>query len=126
MDVEALIAQGPVECSDEGVVRWLARSREVDPDRMVISPEIDETTGKFRAIVSKDVSRRATLPDKAVQHVHDMFAPQALADFNRQRLAAEDVDDRQCAELVAIAELVMDEVQAPDLVQTLRLDRSSR
>jgi hypothetical protein len=55
-----------------------------------------------------------------------MFAPQALADFNRQRLAAEDVDDRQCAELVAIAELVMDEVQAPDLVQTLRLDRSSR
>jgi hypothetical protein len=37
-------------------------------------------------------------------------------------LAAEDIDDRQRTELVAIAELVMDEVEAPDLVRALRLE----
>jgi hypothetical protein len=120
MDVEAFVPQGLVGCLDEGVVCWLARAQEVNPDRMVIGTEIDEMACKPCAIVGKKILQSTTLPDKAVQRVYEMFPLLALADFNSPRLSAEGVDDRQCPKLVAIAGLVMDEVQAPDLVRPLR------
>jgi len=41
-----------------------------------------------------------------------MFAAQSLSHLDRQSLAAEDVDQRQRAELFTIAQLVVDEVEA--------------
>ena len=40
-----------------------------------------------------------------------MFTAQTVADLNRQRFAAENVKDRQRAELLTIAELIVDEAQ---------------
>jgi hypothetical protein len=55
-----------------------------------------------------------------------MFAPQTLTDLDRQSLAAEHVDHRQGPELVAIAKLIMDEVEAPDFVGLFRFERLNR
>ena len=49
-----------------------------------------------------------------------MFAPKPLTDLDRQALAAEDIDDRQSSQLLAVAQLIVDEVQAPGLVGTCR------
>ena len=75
---------------------------------MVIGPQIDEATGKFPAIVGKQVFRRSALPCQPIEHFDNMLAAQALPHFDRQGLAAEHVDHRQRAELLPVAELVVD------------------
>ncbi len=77
--------------------------------------------GELRTVVGKKIFRRAASPDEAVQDIDDVFAAKALPDFDRQSLAAEHVDHRQGPELVAIAKLIVDEVEAPDFVGLLRL-----
>ena len=47
-----------------------------------------------------------------------MFTTEALPDLDRQSLPTEDVGHRQCAELLAIADLVGDEVEAPGFVRS--------
>jgi hypothetical protein len=95
MDVQTFVAQRAIERLDERVVRRFAWSREVDPGSMMIGPQIDEMTGKFRAIVGKKIFWRAALSNEAVQSFHDdMFAAEVLPDLDCQSLAAEDVDHR--------------------------------
>ena len=53
-----------------------------------------------------------------------MFSAQTSPDLDRQRFAAEYVDHRQSADFFAIAELILNEVEAPDFVGSLR--RESR
>jgi hypothetical protein len=118
MNIQTFVAQRSVERLDERVIRRLAWSREVDPGSVMIRPQINEMTSKFRAIVGKEIFWRAALSNEAVQNFHDMFAAQALPNLDRQCLAAEDVDHRQRAELLAIAELVVDEVEAPGFVRS--------
>jgi len=45
-----------------------------------------------------------------------MHAAQALADFDGETFATEDMDDNQRTEPLPVAELAHDEVQAPGLV----------
>ena len=45
-----------------------------------------------------------------------------MVNFDGQALPCEDIDNGQCSELLAIAELIMDEVEAPRLGRPLRLD----
>jgi hypothetical protein len=41
-------------------VRGFAGTTEVDPDPVMIGPQIDQTTGKFPAVISKQVLRCPT------------------------------------------------------------------
>ncbi len=117
MPVEAPIPERPVEDLDIGIVRRLPWPAEVDPDTMVISPKVYDATGKFPAIVGKQVFRRSALPHQAVEHLCDMLAIQTLPHLDGQCPAAEDVDHRQHPELLPVAQLVMDEVRAPCVVR---------
>jgi hypothetical protein len=40
--VQALVSKGSVERFNEAIVRWLAGPAEVDPDSMMIRPEIED------------------------------------------------------------------------------------
>ena len=121
MDVEALVPQRPVERLNMRIIRGLSGTAEVDPDTMVVRPQVDQVTGELRAIIRKQVLGCAALIREAVENLDHVFAAQALAHLDRQRLAAEHVDHRQHAELLAVAQLVMDEVQTPRFVGTLWL-----
>ena len=55
-----------------------------------------------------------------IEHFHHMLAEKPLANLDRQRLAAEHIDHCQHAELLPVAELVVEKVQAPRLVRSLR------
>src|SRR5271170_994047 len=77
--------------------------------------------GELGAIVGKEVFWSPALANEAVQDLDDMLATQPLPDLDRQTLPAEHVDDGESAELLTAAQLVVDEVQAPCLVGTLRI-----
>ena len=77
--------------------------------------------GELRAIVGKQVFRRPTVLNQPVQDLDDMLATQPLPDLDRQALPAVDIDNCQGPELLPVAMLVVDEVQTPGLVQSLRL-----
>jgi hypothetical protein len=62
----------------------------------------------------------AALSNETVQNLHDVFASKALPDLDCQRLTAEYVDNGQGPKLFAVAELVVNEVEAPGFVQLLR------
>lgn len=117
MKVQALVAQGPVKCLDIGVIYRFPRPTKVDPDVMVISPQVDQPTGKFRAIISKKISRSPAMSHQAVEDIDDMLAAKTLSNLDRQRFAAEHIDHRQHPELLSIAELIMHKVEAPRLVR---------
>lgn len=121
MQVQAFVSERAIEALDIGIIRGLAGTAEVDPDAAVISPEVDKPTGKFRAIVSKKISWRPALTHQAVEDFDDMLTAKALPNLDRQPFAAEHIDHRQHSELLPIAELVVDEVQAPCFIRALRL-----
>jgi hypothetical protein len=50
-----------------------------------------------------------------------MLAAQTIANLDGKRLAAEHVDDGQGPELLAVAQLVMNKVQAPRFIGSLWL-----
>jgi len=56
--VEALGAEGPVERLAEGVVGWLAWTREVDLYSIAISPQIHQLTGKLWSIAPHEALGR--------------------------------------------------------------------
>jgi len=86
---------------------------------MMVSPQINEAIGNFRAVVGKQVLWRPAMASQAVERFHHMFAAQALANLDCQRLAAEHIDHCQHPALLPVAELVVHEVQAPGFVRPL-------
>ena len=119
MDVQALISKRPVKRLYEGIVGGLAWAGEVDPHAVLIGPEIGKMAGELGTIISKQILRGASLPNQAVENAHHMFAAKPLSYLDRQCFTTEYVDYGQCPELLAVAELVVDEVKAPCFIQAL-------
>src|SRR4030095_9809706 len=102
------------------VVCRFSRPAEVDPRSVMVGPKVDQMTGELGAVVGKQILGRPALRDQAIENLDDMLAAQMLANFDCETFAAEHVNDREGSELLPVAELVRDEVQAPGLVHTLR------
>src|SRR3546814_20976918 len=87
----------------------------------MIRPQIDEPTGKFGAIVGKQIARGPALTHQTVESIDDMFIAKTLPHLDRQRFTAEHVDHGQHPELLSVAELIMDKVESPCLFRPFRL-----
>lgn len=59
MGVEAFAAELAVEGFDEGIIRWLARPREVQFDTALVGPEIEVAGDELRSLVDPDRPRIA-------------------------------------------------------------------
>lgn len=46
----------------------------VNPDAMVIGPQVDQLAGKLGAIIGKQIVRRPTLPHQTVQNLNHKLA----------------------------------------------------
>jgi hypothetical protein len=88
---------------------------------VVVGPKVDQVAGELGAIVDEQAGRGSPLPDEAVQDRHDVLAPELLANLDGQTLPAEHVDHGQGAKRLPVAELVVDEVEAPRFVQSVWL-----
>jgi hypothetical protein len=60
--------------------------------------------------------RRSALPDQTVQQLDHVLAAQAMAYLDRQSFTAKHIDHGQRPELLAVAQLVMNKIQAPHFV----------
>ena len=122
MDVQALVTQRSVEGFDEGIICWLAWPRKINPCSMMIGPKINKLAGKLRAVIREQVFWCASQSNEPVENLNNALASQSMPDLDRQSFSFEDIDNRQGAELLTVTEFIVDEVKAPCLIRTLRLD----
>jgi hypothetical protein len=59
-----------IEWLDEGVVSGLARSREVERDTALISPEVEIAGDKLCALIDPDCFRETNLPADLFEYLH--------------------------------------------------------
>jgi hypothetical protein len=89
---------------------------------MVVSPQIDKLAGELCAVVGEEIFWSTSQSDKLVENLDNVLAPEPMPDLNCQSFTCEDIDNRQCSELLTIAEFIMDEVEAPRFIQLLGLN----
>lgn len=77
--------------------------------------------GKFGTTVCQQIFWGAALFDELIENAAHVLTLEALSDLNGQALARKYVNDRQGTELLPVAELIVDEVQAPRLLGSLWL-----
>lgn len=87
----------------------------------VVGPQVDQAAGKFRTVVGEQILGRPALSRQTVKRLDHILAAQTLATLDSKRFAAEHVDHRQRPELLPVAQLVVDEVQAPGFIEALGL-----
>ena len=119
VDVQAFVVQRPIEGLDKGVIGRLSGARKIYPCSMVVGPQINKLTCELGAIVSKQIFGGHTTAHETIEYVDDVLATQPMPHFDRKAFPTEHIDSGQCAELLAVAQLVMDEIQAPRLVRPL-------
>ena len=122
MDVQALVTQRSVEGFDEGIICWLAWPRKINPCSVMIGLKINKFDGKLRGVIREQLFWRASQSNEPVENLNNVLASQSMPDLDRQSFSFEDIDNRQGAELLTVTEFIVDEVKAPCLIRTLRLD----
>ena len=60
--------------TDEGVVSGLVRSREVERDTALISPEVEIAGDKLCALIDPDCFRETDLPADLFEYLHNVRA----------------------------------------------------
>ena len=73
--IETLSSQGRIERFHMRVVRRRARSGDVDGDRVVRGPEVDQLTAALTPVVTEAPRRRASLDVEPIQHRDDAGPP---------------------------------------------------
>src|SRR6267143_4306882 len=116
MDVQTLFAEAPIERFNRRVVGRLAPATEVENNAVRVRPEIHGRADELATVVAVDALRQAPFKAQALEGRDDIPSTEPLADIDRQALAGEEVDHRQCAEAPTIRELVGHEVHTPDLI----------
>ena len=118
--VEQFVAQAAVETFDEGVLLRLARGDVMPLDAGLLRPAQDRHAGQLGAVVGDTGGRLATPGHDRVELTPDPQAGERGVGDQRQAFAGEVVDDGEDAKAPAVAQLVMQKVERPALVGTLR------
>ena len=74
MRVQTFRSEFAIERLDEGIVSGLARSREVERDTALISPQIEIARDKFRALINPDCFRKSYLTADVFEYPHNISA----------------------------------------------------
>ena len=91
---------------------------------MVVDPAIEVTTAQLGPVVDHQHVRIASFPGHVVQHRDHTLAGQREVDCDRRALARAVVLQVGCAELAAVGQAVLGEVQRPALVSSDRAPAS--
>lgn len=74
---------------------------------MVVGSQINKLTCELSAIVSKQMFGSPTAVYETIENVDDVFATQPMPHFDCKAIPTEHIDNGQCAEFFAVAQLVM-------------------
>src|SRR5262249_36756368 len=80
--VQTLAAELAVEALDEGVVRRLARSAEVESDVMHEGPQVELLADELRSVVEPDCFWIANFGSSTIEHGNDVTGAPALLHFD--------------------------------------------
>lgn len=118
--IQAFGSELAVERFDEPIVRRLAWTREVQCYAVRIGPEIHISGDELTAIVDPDRLRTPDLSAHVFKRPDDILAAVGEARIGCGAEARMGVDHGQGTELPTGSQLIMNEVQRPDLVRSSR------
>lgn len=84
MFVQAFLPEPPVEAFHLGIVGRRAWPTEVELHPMLVCSPVHGLRDELAAVVDLDGLGRATLDNNRVEHSHNVFPFEALADFDGQ------------------------------------------
>ena len=106
MRTETFAPECSVERFNEGIIRWLARPREIDPDVILMSPKIHRLTCEFAAVVTEQELGRPAPALHMIQYAHHIGSFQASGCFDSQAFPGINVHYRQRPEPASVGQLV--------------------
>ena len=118
MGVQAFRAQLTIERLDEAVIRGLTWPREVQGNRIGISPEIKVARNELAAVVDPYRLGIADLTADAFERLDNILAAIGEPCIGRGAEAGMGVDNRENTELVAQCQLVMNKIHRPNIIGT--------
>jgi hypothetical protein len=118
--VQKLVAQATIETLDKGVLLWLAEGDIMPVDAGFLRPAQDRHAGQLGAIVGDASNRLAALGADRIELASDPKDGERGICDKRQAFAGEVVEGGEDAKPPAIAQLIMQEIQRPAVVRTLR------
>lgn len=119
--IEAFIADFAVETLGEPVLRRFAGGDVMPFDAMFRRPLQNGTAGQFGTVVADDARGFASLMDQLMQLAHHTLPADGGIRNQRQTFPAILIHHAQDAEPAAAAKRIAQEVQAPDLIDAIRL-----
>lgn len=125
MLVQAFVTHAAMETLAVGVLDRFARVDELQVNAMLAGPLAQHVADEFRAIVQDDLCGEWALTSQSVQDADDAASRQTGVDFQGERLPGEDIDDAQDPDRAAGGQRVVQEIQRPLLIRTVRQDRAT-
>ena len=102
VDVQALVAEPPVERFNEWVIRWFSGAGKFKFYTMGIGSTIQRNTNEFGTVIHSNDLWRAVNGTDTVQILNDPNACKAGVEIQRQILAVIDINDGKAANSTAI------------------------
>jgi hypothetical protein len=102
MLVEALVPELAVEGFDVVVLHRLAGLGELQPDAVALHSRVDRLARELRPLISANRRQQAVKLDSMHQHLHHLFARDAVIDHDVDRLISAVIDDVQAFQATAI------------------------
>src|SRR5580698_9241266 len=115
-----LLLRTSVVAGNEGVVRRLARSREVKLHPPRVSPQVQIPADKLRPLIHPDRSWITDLTANPLQRRHNVLRSVAEPNIKPRTVATERVDNRQYPQLLPRGQLIVHKVHRPNIVRPNR------
>lgn len=119
--VQAFVSDPSVQTFGVAVFSWLARRNVVPFDGLLLRPCQNRTARKLRSVVADDAQGLAVADDQHIQFPHDPRAADGRIRQQRQTFTRALIHDTQDAEPPSVRQRIAQEVQAPDLIEAVRL-----
>jgi hypothetical protein len=118
--VQQFVAQPAVKAFNKSVLLWLPGCDVVPFDAGLLRPAQDRHAGQLAPIVGETAGGLAASGNNGIEFAPHPLARQRRVGDQRQALTGKIIDHGQDAEAAAVAELVMQEIERPALVRSLR------
>ena len=87
---------------------------------VVIGPKVHHSTRELAPVVDEYPYRRTPSCNQSIASINHILASKPIANPNTNRFARKHIDNRKCAKLFSVYELIRNKIHGPCLVRPLR------
>lgn len=102
VQIQALLAETPVEALDQCVIRRRRRLAETQRNLVEVRPQVSRSACELRAVIDPEAPRTPALDGQFLQDLDDLVPGEPSVDTDRQALPGEHVQDGQQPDLAAV------------------------